>query len=74
MRCTELAEMPAALAMADAVQCVTSPVGGPSVNSTTRAMVSFESGGLREGRVLSRKRPSTPSRRHGGGISRAVVA
>ena len=35
---------------------------GPSVNSTTRATVSFESGGLREGRSLFFKRPSTPAR------------
>jgi len=61
VRCTELAEIPEALAMADAVQCVTSPGGGPSVSSTTRATVPLQSGGLREGRVLSRKRPSTPS-------------
>ena len=61
MRCTELTLMPLALAMAAAVQCVTSPGGSVSVSATTRAATSAPSGGMRDGRVLSRSRPSTPS-------------
>src|SRR5215510_12300195 len=53
--------MPTALAMAAAVQWVVSPGGGPAVRSITRATTTLSSGGLREGRVLSRNRPSTPA-------------
>ena len=43
------------------VQCVISPGGSVSVNATTRAATPLPSGLIREGRVLSRKRPSSPS-------------
>jgi hypothetical protein len=61
MRCTELTLIPTALAMAAAVQCVVSPGAEPPVRSITRAITARSSGGLREGRVLSRSRPSTPA-------------
>lgn len=44
-----------------AVQCVASPGGSVCVSATTRAATSAPSGGMREGRVLSRSRPSKPS-------------
>jgi len=61
MRCTELTLIPAALAMAAPVQWVASPGGGPAVRSITRAITSGDTGGLREGRVLSRSSPATPA-------------
>ena len=51
--------MPVAMAIAAAVQWVASPGGSPAVNSTTRAITTLSKGGLRDGRVLSRSRPST---------------
>ena len=62
MRWTELTLISTALAMAAAVQWVVSPSGGPPVRSITRAITARSSGGLRDGRVLSRNRPSTPAR------------
>ena len=53
--------MAATLLMAAAVQCVVSPGGSPCVRATTRAATSGPSGGMRAGRVLSRRSPSTPS-------------
>jgi hypothetical protein len=61
MRCTELTLMPLTLAIASAVQCVVSPIGSASVRETTFAFTSASSGGIRDGRVLSRSRPATPS-------------
>jgi hypothetical protein len=61
MRCTELTLTPVSLAIASAVQCVVSPGGSLRVSATTRSATSAPSGGIREGRVLSRRRPSTPS-------------
>ena len=45
-----------------AVQCVASCAGSEAVSSTTRSMVSCARGGMRDGRVLSRSSPATPSR------------
>jgi hypothetical protein len=54
--------MPTTLPMALAVQCVVSPGGAPVVVSvTTRAATSAPSGGMRDGRVLSRSNPVTPA-------------
>jgi|GEM_PF-3987777 hypothetical protein len=61
MRLTALALMPAAVAIMSAVQCVVSPGGSASVRATTRSATSGPSRIMRDGRVLSRKRPSTPS-------------
>src|SRR5512134_3841808 len=61
MRCTEEMLIPVALAIAAAVQWVASPGGSPAVNSTTRAITVLSKGSLRDGRVLSRSRPSTPA-------------
>src|SRR4051812_25335979 len=63
MRCTELTLMPTCLAMVVAVQCVVSPGAGVCVAATTRASTSVPRGGMRDGRVLSRSRPGTPSAR-----------
>jgi hypothetical protein len=61
MRETALALMPQAAAISAAVQWVLSPGGGLEVNATTRSATSGPSGAMREGRVLSRSRPTTPS-------------
>ena len=62
MRCTELTLMPTALAMAAAVQWVVSPGGSASGRRDHAARHGLgPSGGMRDGRVLSRNRPSTPS-------------
>ncbi len=66
MRCTALTLMPTVLAIAGAVQCVASWRGALvtqqcRVSATTRSAISRPSGGTREGRVLSRSNPSTPS-------------
>src|SRR3954447_26284343 len=61
MRCTEETLMLVALAMAAAVQCVASCGGSAPVRATTLSMISWQSGGTRDGRVLSRRSPSTPS-------------
>ena len=53
--------MPAASAIAAPVQWVASCGGSVAVSATTRSMTSWPSGATRGGRVLSRKRPSTPS-------------
>src|SRR6516165_10018999 len=62
MRCTELTLTPTALAIIAAVQWVVSPGGSPRVNATVRSCTLVGSGGMREGRVLSRTRPATPAR------------
>src|SRR6202041_1190457 len=61
MRWTELTLSPAAFAIKAPVQWVVSPGGSPSVKATTRSVASAVSGLIREGRVLSRSRPSNPS-------------
>jgi hypothetical protein len=43
------------------VQCVASPGGGSIVSATIRSATEASSFGMREGRVLSRRSPSTPS-------------
>ncbi len=48
--------------MAAAVQCVVSPGGSAWVRATTRAATSGPSGGMRAGRILSRRSPARPSR------------
>src|SRR5215213_6010849 len=58
MRCTEDRLMPTASAMAAAVQCVASCGGSVAVSATTLSITSCLSGLTREGRGLSRKRPS----------------
>jgi hypothetical protein len=62
IRCTERKEMPAAFAIIRPVQCVVSPGGSSRVSSTTRSTVDAGSGGMPGLRVLSRRRPGTPSR------------
>src|SRR6516165_10833276 len=62
MRCTELTLTPTALAIIAAVQWVVSPGGSPRVNATVRSCTLVGSGGMREGRVLSRSRPAIPAR------------
>src|SRR6202022_526987 len=62
MRRTEDGLIPTALAIAGAVQWVASCGGVWLVRATTRSTVAAGSGGMREGRVLSRGGPSTPSR------------
>src|SRR6516165_11156135 len=59
MRCTELSEMPVALAIARPVQWVAWCGGCVHVSATTRAVVSATIGALPGLRVLSRNRPST---------------
>ena len=54
----ELALMPTAFAIIEAVQWVASTGGSVRVSATTRSAISEPSGGIREGRVLSRRRPS----------------
>src|SRR3954447_8405325 len=61
MRRTALALMPLARAIRSAVQWVVSTGGSASVSDTTRAATSGPSGGMREGRVLSCRRPAMPS-------------
>src|SRR3954467_6164408 len=62
MRCTEETLIPAALAIMAAVQCVVSPGGSSWVSAITRSATCGPKGGIREGRVLSRRSPSMPSR------------
>ena len=62
IRCTELGLIPVASAMALAVQWVASCGGSAAVSSTTRSIVACARGGMRDGRVLSRSSPATPSR------------
>src|SRR5215472_6762525 len=61
MRRTEDGLIPTVLAIAGALQCVASCGGAWLVSATTRSTVSAGSGGMREGRVLSRVNPSIPS-------------
>ena len=51
IRCTQRCLIPAALAIARPVQCVVSPGGSASVNSTTRSITAAVSGGLPGGLV-----------------------
>ena len=60
MRWTELTLTRAASAMATPVQCVVSPGGACIVRVTTRSAIEGSSLEMREGRVLSRRRPSKP--------------
>ncbi len=61
MRCTEVTLTPAASAIAALVQCVASSGGCSMVSATTRSATEGSSFAMREGRVLSRSSPSTPS-------------
>ena len=61
MRRTEDGLISTTLAIAAAVQWVASCGGAWLVSATTRSTVSGGSGGMREGRVLSRVSPLTPS-------------
>src|SRR5205085_9278713 len=61
MRCTEETLIPAALAIMAAVQCIVSPGGSSWVSAITRSATCGPKGGMREGRVLSRRSPSMPS-------------
>src|SRR5512144_1998039 len=61
MRCTELTLMATAAAMAAGVQWVTSCGGSVAVSAITRSRSACCKGGIRDGRVLSRRSPSTPS-------------
>ena len=61
MRRTALSLMPVWAAIIAAVQWVVSTGGSLSVSATTRSVTSGPRGGMRDGRVLSRRRPSTPS-------------
>lgn len=61
MRRTALALIMFAAAIISAVQCVVSPGASVRVIDTTRSVTSGLSGAMREGRVLSRSNPSTPS-------------
>src|ERR1700681_1838358 len=61
MRWTELTLTPTASAMATPVQCVVSPGGVAKVKVMTRSAIEGSSLEMREGRVLSRRRPSKPS-------------
>src|SRR4051794_886317 len=61
IRSTELGLIPTAAAMAAAVQWVASCGGSVAVSATTRSIAACARGGMREGRVLSRSSPATPS-------------
>jgi hypothetical protein len=61
MRRTALALMFLAAAIMVDVQCVVSPGGTVSVSDTTLSITADFKGAIREGRVLSRNRPSTPA-------------
>src|SRR6266436_829048 len=61
IRCTELTLIPTCLAIIGAVQWVTSPGGSVCVSATVRSCTVAGSRGIRDGRVLSRSSPSTPS-------------
>ena len=61
MRCTELPLTRACSAIAALVQWVASCGGSSMVSATTRSATAGSSLGMREGRVLSRNSPPTPS-------------
>jgi hypothetical protein len=61
MRCTELPLTPACSAIAALAQWVASCGGSSRVRATIRSATEGSSLGMREGRVLSRRSPSTPS-------------
>jgi hypothetical protein len=61
MRCTEETLIPVASASAAAVQWVAWCGGSVAVSAITRSMIVCAKGGIRDGRVLSRRSPSTPS-------------
>src|ERR1700755_228751 len=61
MRWTELTLIPVALAMAGAVQWVVPPRESGRGRAPPCSALSSGSGGIRDGRVLSPRRPSTPS-------------
>jgi hypothetical protein len=58
MRWTELGLMSMAFAIMAAVQWVASAGGSVWLSATTRSATFGSRGGMREGRVLSRSRPS----------------
>jgi hypothetical protein len=60
-RSTELGLIPTAAATAAAVQWVAACGGSVAVSATTRSIVAWARGAMREGRVLSRSSPATPS-------------
>ena len=62
MRCTELGEMPVALAIARPVQCVAWCRGSVHVSATTRAVVAAASGALPGLRLLPHNNPATPAK------------
>ena len=64
IRCTELTLIPAAFAIAEPVQWLAAGGGPASVRATTRFATSALSGGMRDGRVLSRQSPAAPSSRN----------
>src|SRR5512135_1730009 len=61
MRCTEETLIPVTSAIAAAVQWVAGCGGSLAVSAITRSMIACSNGGIRDGRVLSRRSPSTPS-------------
>jgi hypothetical protein len=61
IRRTEDGLIPTALAIAGAVQCVAACGGAWLVSATTRSTVAVGKGAMRDGRVLSRVSPATPS-------------
>ena len=79
IRCTEETLMPTVLAITPAVQCVVSSDGSSAVRATTCSIIAGSSGLRPGGRVLSRSRPSTPSRmnrscqRHTTDLARPVL-
>jgi len=64
IRCTELTLIPAALAIAAPVQWLAAGGGPARVRAITRSAFSEASGGMREGRVLSRQSPAAPASRN----------
>ena len=64
IRCTELTLIPAALAIAEPVQWLAVGGGPASVVATTRSTTSGLSGGIRDGRVISRQSPAAPCSRN----------
>ena len=64
MRPTLDGEIPMASAIRARLQCVALSGGSCTVLVITFSLVSMGNGGTREGRVLSRLRPATPSSRY----------
>jgi hypothetical protein len=68
----EWCEAKTQIAIKAPVQWVVSPGGSPGVRATTRSAASPPSGLIREGRVLSRSRPSKPCSKTADGTSDAL--